>query len=109
MIADFISKRIVRGIGVGIGGLILMVMLAFLFGLFVMLLWNWLMPEIFGLTEISYWQGWGIALLAHLLFKSGGHNSRSHRGSKGKPDGEWKDRFRDKFSGDQSKSDSPEE
>jgi len=46
--------------------------LAFLFGLVVMLLWNWLMPEIFGLSRISYWQAWGLVLLSHILFKSSG-------------------------------------
>jgi hypothetical protein len=39
-------------------------------GYFVMLLWNWLMPEIFGLITITYWQGWGLATLCSLLFKS---------------------------------------
>ncbi len=50
-------------IGVGVG-------LAFLFGFIVMLLWNWLMPDIFGLPTISYWQAWGLVLLSHILFKS---------------------------------------
>jgi len=41
---------------------------AFLFGYFVMLLWNWLMPTIFGLTTITFWQAAGIVLLARLIF-----------------------------------------
>ena len=45
--------------------------LAFLFGLIVMALWNWVMPAIFGLPPISYWQGWALVLLAHILFKAG--------------------------------------
>jgi len=36
-------------------------------GLFVMLLWNWLMPIIFGLPIITYWQGWGISFLSGIL------------------------------------------
>ncbi len=44
----------------------------FLFGLFVMLLWNWLMPDIFGLPRIDYWHAWGLVLLSHVLFKSWG-------------------------------------
>lgn len=47
---------------------------AFLFGYIIMLLWNWLMPEIFGLTEIDYWQAVGIIILAKFLF--GGFGSR---------------------------------
>jgi hypothetical protein len=46
--------------------------LTFLYGLFVMLLWNWLMPDIFSLPRIDYWQAWGLVLLSHILFKSWG-------------------------------------
>ena len=33
-----------------------------------MLLWNWLMPAIFGLGVISFWQALGILVLCRLLF-----------------------------------------
>lgn len=58
-------------IGMVIGGLALAVLFAFLFGWIVMLLWNWLMPDIFGLKEITYWQGWGLVLLSAILIKGG--------------------------------------
>ena len=58
-------------------GLTFAVILAFLFGYFVMLLWNWLLPDIFGLKKISYWQAWGLVLLCHLLFKTGPHPHHS--------------------------------
>jgi len=35
-----------------------------------MLLWNWLMPIIFGLPEITFWQAIGLNLLSTILFKS---------------------------------------
>ena len=35
-----------------------------------MLLWNWLMPNIFGLTEITLYQAMGINFLSNILFKS---------------------------------------
>lgn len=41
--------------------------------LIVMLLWNWLMPEFFGLKTITYWQSLGILILAKILFGSGHH------------------------------------
>ena len=31
-------------------------------------LWNWLMPDIFGLQEISYWQAIGLIALSRSLF-----------------------------------------
>ncbi len=54
------------------GGIAVAVGFTFLFGLLVMLLWNWLMPDIFGLRRIDYWQAWGLVLLSHILFKSWG-------------------------------------
>jgi len=41
---------------------------ALAFGWFVMLLWNWLMPAIFGLGAITYWQAFGLVVLAKLIF-----------------------------------------
>jgi len=38
------------------------------FGYIVMLLWNWLMPELFGLREINYWHAWGLFILGKILF-----------------------------------------
>ena len=35
-----------------------------------MLLWNWVMPTIFELPEITFWQACGLQLLATILFKS---------------------------------------
>lgn len=34
-----------------------------------MLLWNWLMPMIFGLVTITYFQSIGLYLLSGILFK----------------------------------------
>lgn len=45
------------------------------------LLWNWLMPELFGLVAISYWQALGILVLAKLIFGMGGG---CHRGGRSK-------------------------
>ena len=84
-------KRVFAIIGMTIGGVILAMAMALLFGFVVMWLWNWLMPEIFGLTTISFWQAWGIVVLAHILFKSFPHNkTHSH-------DDRWKKRFKEKY------------
>lgn len=42
--------------------------LSLVFALPLMWLWNWLMPEIFGLMEIGIWQSLGLLLLSSLLF-----------------------------------------
>ena len=56
-------------------GAVIGVALAFVFGLVVMALWNWAMPAIFGLPEITYWQAWALVVLAHILFKAGSGSS----------------------------------
>jgi hypothetical protein len=59
--------------GLRIAGLVLLGVIAaagfaLAFGYFVQLLWNWLMPPIFGLKTISYWQAFGLVVLAKLIF-----------------------------------------
>lgn len=64
-------------VGAIIVGLVTAVLLGFIFGIVVQYLWNWLMPELFGLAKITYWQAFGIVILAHLIFGSfGGHHDR---------------------------------
>lgn len=55
-----------------IGGIVVIVFAivasALLMALPVYFLWNALMPEIFGLTALNFWQAVGISLLAGCLF-----------------------------------------
>jgi len=41
-----------------------------------MWLWDWLMPELFGLKTITLFQAWGLNFLCGLLFKSHTNNSK---------------------------------
>ena len=43
---------------------------AIILGLPVLLLWNWLMPTIFNLPEITFWQAVGLSILSGVLFKN---------------------------------------
>jgi hypothetical protein len=63
---------------------------AFLFGAVVMWLWNWLMPVLFHLTVITYWQAIGLAILARLLFGSLHHKGAHGPGHKFGP---WKRKY----------------
>jgi hypothetical protein len=38
-----------------------------LFGFLVMWLWNWLMPAVFGLRAINFWQAFGLLILSKIL------------------------------------------
>jgi hypothetical protein len=40
-----------------------------LLGLPLQLLWNWLMPIVFNLPTITFWQAMGLNIMASILFK----------------------------------------
>lgn len=77
-------KRGFKYAGIFILGGIAAVGFAVLFGYFVMLLWNWLMPEIFGLTTITFWQAVGIIILARLIFGAFKHHDKHYHDYPGK-------------------------
>ena len=49
--------------------LALIVTFVLILGYPMMWLWNWLMPEIFGLSEITFWQAIGLNILCTILFR----------------------------------------
>ncbi len=49
---------------------------ALIFAVPTMLLWDWLMPHLFNLREITLFQAWGLNLLCALLFKSTAASSK---------------------------------
>ena len=53
-----------------LGAIALIVVLAIIFSLPTMWLWNWLMPALFGITKISWVQALGINVLSGILFRS---------------------------------------
>src|ERR1700686_3773245 len=57
-----------------------------LFGFVVMSLWNWLMPLLFGVRLITFWQALGVLILSRILL--GGFHGRSG--------GNWRRRMMDR-------------
>lgn len=51
-------KAVAKGIGVFVKPLVLM------------LLWNWLMPGLFGLQTIGYLKAFAMCIITHILFKN---------------------------------------
>ena len=54
-------------------GLLLIAAVGFLLALLISLVWNAVMPQVFSLPEITYWQAYLLYLLSYLLF----HNNVS--------------------------------
>ena len=79
----FIAGAIVLGIGAFV-----------LFTFVVMWLWNWLMPEVFNLGMVTFWQAAGLLLLSKILFSGTcrGHSWHSDRRKK-----YWHSRFEEKW------------
>ena len=49
-------------------GIVGLVVVTFLGGIIIQWLWNWLMPQLFGLRSITFWQAWGLLALCRILF-----------------------------------------
>ncbi len=64
-------------------GIVAVAVLAIVFGLIVKWLWNALMPDIFGLPVIGYWQAVGLVVLGHIFFGAG-HEATHSTGSRRK-------------------------
>lgn len=97
---NYIIKNIIKGICIAS----VITLAIFGFSYITMLLWNWLMPDIFGLKMITYWQALGLLVLGKILFSGfGGKGGRHrhcgpHRGWRGHHRGEmWKKRWEEKM------------
>jgi high-affinity Fe2+/Pb2+ permease len=86
------GRRILRFIAFGIGGVVLAALFALVLGFVVQWLWNWLMPDIFALKQISYWQAFGLVFLCRLLFGGFGHRGPRHSHDRfARNSDKWKD------------------
>lgn len=76
-----------------------------LFTYVVMLLWNWLVPELFNGPLLNYWQTLGILVLSKILFTGLSPHRRNSSEWKHKPwrhdhsRDYWKKKFEEKFNG----------
>ena len=57
-----------------------MVLFVFIGGEIVQQLWNWLLPQLFGWRQITFWQALGLLTLCRILFGGfGGHHGPRHK------------------------------
>jgi hypothetical protein len=74
-----IAQKIAIGIALAIGFLFFIVF----GGIAVQLLWNWLLPAIFDVRRVTFWEALGLLALCRILFggfgKGGGRHTFSHR------------------------------
>jgi hypothetical protein len=85
-------------------GILAILLFAFIGGEIVRLLWNWLLPPLFGFPQITFWQALGLLALCRILFGGLG----SHGSSRSNVRGRVADRLADRM-GDRWDAMTPEE
>lgn len=73
------QKKLKRLIWIAPAAIVGMAVFTAIGGTVVMLLWNWLAPELFGLRLVTFWQALGLLALCRILFGGFGLGSGSHR------------------------------
>lgn len=63
-----IFNSVIKGLAVALGFATILLWSACITAVPVWLLWNWLMPDLFGLSAISILQAWGLTALSGALF-----------------------------------------
>lgn len=63
-------KDFFKVIGLVVASLVLIFFLGFIEAFFVALCWNYIMPFLFGLPTIGYWQAFVLSVLCSMLFKN---------------------------------------
>lgn len=66
-----------------LAGVIILFIVVPAFGAAVFFLWNWLMPQIFNLHPVTYWQALGLLVLSFLLFRGPRFGGRPGWGRRG--------------------------
>src|SRR5512138_456274 len=61
-------RRMLRIAAMVLAGIAFAALSALVFGLAVQYLWNWVMPDLFGLKAIIYWQAFALVILAKIFF-----------------------------------------
>jgi hypothetical protein len=82
--------RVFKGIKI----LLFVVVATFVFGYLVRELWNGLMPPLFGLHAITFWQALGLFLLSKILF--GGFHKGGGGGGRGRM---WRHQMKERWEG----------
>lgn len=76
------ATKVLKVIGIGLVAITV-------FGFLVMNLWNWLVPPVFGLHAITFWQALGLLILSKILF--GGFSGRHGHGAP------WRRRMKERW------------
>ncbi len=74
-VSQAVAKTVAKGVAIFTGFVVFIVVGGFV----VRLLWNWLLPPILGVREVTFWQALGLLALCRILFGGFGRGG-SHAG-----------------------------
>jgi hypothetical protein len=81
------NKWIMRNKWIFFVGPLALAVFVWIGGEVVMLLWNWLLPALFGWRQITFWQALALLALCRILFGNlGGHGSDHSKSWRKKPE-----------------------
>ena len=89
-VARTVAKTVAKTVATAVALFIGFIVFIALGGLVVWWLWNWLMPELFGMPQLTFWQALGLLALSRILF--GGFGRSGHNGMharKRRRESEW--------------------
>ena len=84
---EHVERTVAKKVAIGVALLVGFIVFIIAGGLVVRLLWNWLIPDIFGLRELSWVEALALLVLSRILFGGfgasggGGHDRGRHKRS----------------------------
>lgn len=78
-------------------GILAVIVVSYIGGEIVRLLWNWLMPALFGVREVTFWQALGLLALCRILFGGRGGGSRAESRMTPEQRERFRQRMRERF------------
>lgn len=63
-------EKLMFGVMLGVLTIVIFAVVSLIAAIPTYFLWNWLMPSIFGIKAVTFFQAWGINFLVSILFKS---------------------------------------
>lgn len=78
MNAEQVTKKVGEFIGKGLAVAVLFIVITSIFAYPIMWMWNYVVPDLFGLPELTFWKAvWGTLLCRALFTDSGSVNVKS--------------------------------
>ncbi|MEW6320350.1 MAG: hypothetical protein AB1635_04605 [Acidobacteriota bacterium] len=80
-IREEVRRTVAKKVAIGVALFIAFAMFIVIGGFVVRWLWNWLVPDLFGVRAVTFWEALGLLLLSRIMFGGFGRSGGSRRSS----------------------------